>query len=122
MKSNKFAKLRQEIKRYGTVAEFAAAIGCEQHSVYAKLRGNGKWNLTEIYAAMELLEIPPDKFSEYFPKDGEAPESWSSVQFIPMTSRMAEFFDRYDHSPHKFSIDTLLGLNGSKAIEIERRR
>lgn len=52
--------------RYGTVKDFAAAIGMNDFNIYERLRGKVEWGMSDMWAAVEALDIPHDEISKYF--------------------------------------------------------
>ena len=62
-----FGKLREKIKtKYGTIAEFATAMGKDTSTVSGKLNGKTGWKQAEIELACKLLDIPMEQVCEYF--------------------------------------------------------
>ena len=66
MKFN-YQKLRGRIvERFGTIIEFAAAMGTTNKSVSLKLNGKAHWSQTEIVKACGLLCIDLAEIPAYF--------------------------------------------------------
>ena len=42
--------------------------------VSSRMNLKGIWNIDEIYAIMEFLEIPKEQLTEYFPPNGGLPQ------------------------------------------------
>lgn len=66
---NKFdyGKLRERIRDLNTTqASLAHGLGISHKTLSAKMNGHQVWRQDEIYLAMQLLNIPDDKLSEYF--------------------------------------------------------
>ncbi len=62
-----YGKLREEIKRkYGTLSNFAAAIGIKRCSLSHKLNSLAPWKAQEIETICKELNIPIEQVSEYF--------------------------------------------------------
>ena len=53
-------------------AYIAQKIGKSKSYISTRLQGKYDFNLGDIYAIVEILQIPPEKVLEYFPKDGIA--------------------------------------------------
>lgn len=67
-----FGRLKQRIKDvYGSQDNFADALGITLQSVSNKLNNRSRFNNDEMYEWMELLDIAPVFFADYFmtPKD-----------------------------------------------------
>ena len=63
---NKYESLRSLLReRYMKVEEMAAGIGRSVSYVSQRMSGARQWELSDIYAIMELLEIPAYQMPAY---------------------------------------------------------
>lgn len=63
-----FPKLRWAIQeREWSHPEFAEKIGIGKTALSERLNGHKQWRLCEMYAALDVLGIPHERLSEYFP-------------------------------------------------------
>ena len=67
-KNNKpFAELRQRIYLfYGSMAEFAAAMGYSGQTLSSKLNKKSPWKAPDIFTACDLLSIEDADIPRYF--------------------------------------------------------
>ena len=69
-KKRRYLKLRVAlIENAMNMKDLAECIGMEQQSLRNRFSGRAPWRLIEAYNALEALHIPPQKLSEYFPKE-----------------------------------------------------
>lgn len=62
-----YGRLREKIKqRYGTIGDFAVAIGKDRSTISKKLNGIVSWYQDEIEACCALLDIPINQVADYF--------------------------------------------------------
>ena len=65
--SYNYSALRGKIiEKYGTVRQFASAMGWSEATGYNKLNNNISWKQSEISHASEMLNIMPDEIAPYF--------------------------------------------------------
>lgn len=65
-----YPKLRGAIReKFGTQGAFAKALGVNQATLVKKLAGKVEWKVDEVQTAVELLDIPLDRISDYFFRD-----------------------------------------------------
>ena len=63
-----FPKLRGEITaREMSHPEFAAKVGIGKTALSERLNGHKQCRLSEMYAALDALDLPYERMSEYFP-------------------------------------------------------
>lgn len=68
-----FLKLRALLTEYDmTFEELGHRIGRSYPHISNSFRGTRSWDLWEMYAIMDLFNIPYDQLNQYFPKDGIA--------------------------------------------------
>jgi hypothetical protein len=68
-----FARLRKRIADFGlTHSYFANKINVSPATLSKRINNKSPWLLTEMYQAMEVLQIPHDRMHDYFPKGGKA--------------------------------------------------
>jgi len=66
-----FAKLRARINELGyDHAYFAKKLKMTPATLSRRMTGKLQWQLNEMYAALEILCIPHEQLSDYFPKEG----------------------------------------------------
>lgn len=64
---DKTNKLKSLIKDSGYKLNFIAQkLGVKRETLWAKLKGNYKFNLDEVKILVELLKIPSDKILDFF--------------------------------------------------------
>lgn len=62
-----YGKLREKIRsQFGTIGEFATALGRDRSSISQKLNGSVTWTQTEIEEICKLLHIDRTDIPEYF--------------------------------------------------------
>lgn len=67
-----FKKLRIKMAEWEkSQDDVGAAMGVPHSSVSLRLNGFIQWKLDEVYTVCDLLEIPYNEISMYFPKDGK---------------------------------------------------
>ena len=108
---NKYEALRSLLReRYMKVEEMAAGIGRSVSYVSQRMSGARQWELSDIYAIMELLEIP----AYHFTKNGERANP--TLVRPPLTDKQAEVIAAYDSAEKlQSAVDILLGI-GDKPI------
>lgn len=66
-KENAYAELRGLIRQhFGTIANFAKALGISSASLNEKLQGRVQFKQCEIAKAMELFDLTPDDAARIF--------------------------------------------------------
>ena len=86
---NKYEALRSLLReRYMKVEEMAAGIGRSVSYVSQRMSGVRQWELSDIYAIMELLEIPAYQMPAYFTKNGVRANP--TLVRPPLTDKQAE--------------------------------
>ena len=112
---NKYEALRSLLReRYMKVEEMAAGIGRSVSYVSQRMSGARQWELSDIYAIMELLEIPAYQMPAYFTKNGERANP--PLVRPPLTDKQAEVIAAYDSAEKlQSAVDILLGI-GDKPI------
>lgn len=67
MNKYQYAELHGKIvARYGTLREYAEALGISTNSLAYKLNGKSPWKYREIVAARELLALTEEEINKYF--------------------------------------------------------
>lgn len=62
-----YGKLREKIKNvFGTIGNFAIAMGRDRSTISNKLNGLAAWSQDEIEKACMLLGISMDEVTDYF--------------------------------------------------------
>lgn len=62
-----YGRLREKIKAvFGTIGNFAAAMGKDRSTVSNKLNGLAAWTQDEIETTCKLLGIPMSEVHDYF--------------------------------------------------------
>ena len=62
-----YAKLKGRIvEKYGSQRDFAKALGISECSMTQKMNGHSFFSQTEIYRAIEILDIDPRTVTSYF--------------------------------------------------------
>ena len=62
-----YGKLREKIKAaFGTIGNFAEAMGKDRSTISNKLNGLTAWATDEIETACKLLGIPMNEVHDYF--------------------------------------------------------
>lgn len=70
-----FAKLRGRMAEMEiNAAAMANFLGRNSTYVSSRMTHKYAWNIDEIYAILELLEIPKEQLTEYFPPNGGLPQ------------------------------------------------
>lgn len=54
------------VERYGSVTEFAKAMGMSDPAISNRLLGKTAWKLTEVAKACNLLEISGNEITTFF--------------------------------------------------------
>ena len=66
-----FARLRSRLRESGMEHDyFARRLHMAAASLSRRMTGKLQWQLSEMYAAMDILGLPYELLSEYFPKGG----------------------------------------------------
>lgn len=105
----KFSKLRAAARGQGyTIADMAKSLGKSVSSLNARFNGHQQWELGEMYAILDMLDIPPEELPLYFPPDGQSGNINMSPTLTPAQQRVLV---EYDARPEmQAAIDTLLGI------------
>ena len=62
-----FDELRKRIYLYyGSMADFADALGCSGQTLSGKLNGKSPWKAPDIFSACELLHIEDSEIPRFF--------------------------------------------------------
>ncbi len=76
-----FKELRKLMYADGIDQEYIAnRIGRCCTYVSKRMRGTAPWDMFDVYSLCELLEIPLDQISVYFPKSDMQPSAMRSVK------------------------------------------
>lgn len=83
MDSNRFATLKQEMKKNKIDKKYLGKlVGLSESTIFERLSCRKDWKLSEVYAISKELGYPPDKAFELFPPEGLAlvPEEEPSIR------------------------------------------
>lgn len=110
MRYNKFELLRLAIREhYMTNADLAKYLGRSLCYVSSRMSGAKSWELSDIYAIMDILDIPVYQMPAYFTRNGERPDP--NMVCPPLTKRQVDVISAYEQSSElQPAINVLLGI------------
>ncbi len=111
----KYKLLRSAMRdRYITVKQIAETLGTCKSYVEQRMSGARQWELSDIYAIMDMLEIPAYQMPAYFPKDGISADLAEVCP--PLTSKQQRLIMAYDECVNmQGAVDRLLGIEDAFA-------
>jgi len=95
MNERLFNKLRARITELGAdQAWLAKQLDVTPSTLSFRMTGKIQWLLSEMYIVMDLLRLPHERLSEYFPKDGKSPAVPGIVEPLAGNKRVIQIDPR----------------------------